>query len=315
MKQIQLVAYSAGIPAKNKNMEKPAILKNFVDGVNAVGDKAMLHDGLHLPTDVALIQGWVHLDGVNAPHLQVRKHVIEGQRKFNKRTITADSNLFLYKNTDNPHHYLRYSYDGIFPTTGEYCDDKIDPNRWKSLSQNIGLDVKPWRTKGEHIVVCLQRNGGWSMKGIDVQEWAISVVTELRRYTDRKIIIRAHPGDGKAKLYLNPNNPQYKLKGLLNIELSNNQKSFFEDLDNAWAVIGHNSSPAVGAAIEGIPVFLTDPNDSQAREVAHTDLSQIENTQEFDRQPWLERLSMFHWNFDELSSGECWTHMRQYVKI
>jgi hypothetical protein len=314
MKPLNVVAYTAGIPAKNKNPEKPLILQNFIEGVNKVGDRGMLHDGMHLPTDAGLLQGWTHIHGAMAPHLQVRKSVIEGQRKIKKRTITADSNLFLYKDTSNPKHYLRYSFDGIFPTTGEYCDNNIDPNRWNSLKRNIGLDIKPWRTTGDHIVICLQRNGGWSMKGTDVQDWAISVITELRKYTDRKIIIRAHPGDGKTKIYLNPNMPQYKLKGLDNVVLSNNQTPFVDDLRNAWAVIGHNSSPAVGAAIEGIPVFLTDPIDSQAREVAHTDLSTIENTKEFDRQSWLERLSMFHWNFEELRSGECWSHMRQYIK-
>ena len=313
MKPLQVVAYTGGIPLKNKNLEKPLILKYFIEGVNKVGDKGMLHDGMHLPTDVGLLQGWTHVDGQMAPHLQIRKSVIEGQKRIKKRVITADSNLFLYKDTSNPMHYLRYSFDGIFPTTGEYCDSIIDPNRWKSLSKNIGLDIKPWRTQGDHIVVCLQRNGGWSMKGIDVQDWAIDVITELRKYTDRKIIIRAHPGDGKTKIYLNPRMPQYKLKNLDNVELSNDQRSFFDDLNNAWAVVGHNSSPAVGAAIEGIPVFLTDPVNSQAREIAHTQLSDIENIQEFDRQPWLERLSMFHWNFDELQSGECWSHMKQFL--
>ena len=45
----------------------------------------------------------------------------------------------------------------------------------------------------------------------------------------------------------------------------------------------------------------------------HTDFSKIENPQQFDRQKWLERISMFHWNFDELSNGVAWKHMREYV--
>jgi hypothetical protein len=70
----------------------------------------------------------------------------------------------------------------------------------------------------------------------------------------------------------------------------------------------------VAAGIEGYPIFLTDPDRSQAAEIANTDLKLIEtpNT-EFDRQRWVERLSMFHWNFEELKSGECWSHMRNYI--
>ena len=81
----------------------------------------------------------------------------------------------------------------------------------------------------------------------------------------------------------------------------------------SWAVVNHNSSPAVGAAIEGYPIFVTDPARSQCREIANTDLSEIETPTLFDRQSWVERISMFHWNFEELKSGECWHHMRRYI--
>jgi hypothetical protein len=69
----------------------------------------------------------------------------------------------------------------------------------------------------------------------------------------------------------------------------------------------------VGAAIEGYPIFVTDYTKSQCREIANTDLSQIETPFLFYRQNWVERISMFHWNFEELKSGECWQHMRQYI--
>jgi hypothetical protein len=49
------------------------------------------------------------------------------------------------------------------------------------------------------------------------------------------------------------------------------------NLKHCWAAVAHNSSPTVGAAIEGIPVFVTDPARSQCRDIANTDLSQIEN--------------------------------------
>lgn len=315
MSKLSVIAYTGGIPAKNKNPEKPLILKNFIDGVNAVGDQGMLHEGMHLPSDVGLIQGWVHHQSPNAPHLLIRRRAIEGQMNRNKHIITADSNLFLYANPENPHHYLRYSFNGVFPQTGNYCDNNPDPARWQQISKDIGIRLKPWQTNGNHIVLCMQRNGGWSMQGLDTQEWAVRTVKELRKYTDRKIILRTHPGDGKAKFYLNRNNKEYKLREIeKDVQISMNSSTFMQDIKNAHAVVVHNSSPAVGAAIEGIPVFLTDPISSQASEVAHTDLSQIENVQEFDRQKWVERISMFHWNFEDLKSGKCWEHMRSYVK-
>ena len=40
---------------------------------------------------------------------------------------------------------------------------------------------------------------------------------------------------------------------------------------------------------------------------------EIENPKTFERQDWIERLSMSHWNFEELSSGQAWRHIRNYV--
>ena len=314
MKKINVIAYSAGIPAKNKNPEKPLILQNFIQGVNAVGDYGLLHDGMHLPSEVALLQGWVHQDSPNAPHLLVRKKVIDAQLKAGRSVITADSSLFLYKDTTNPHHYLRYSYNDVFPQTGNYCDNNPHPRRWENISKTIGIKPKPWRTHGNHILLCMQRNGGWSMQGLNNQQWVLDTVSELRKHTDRPIVVRTHPGDGKARFYLNPNNKEYMLQDISkDVSFSMDERSFIQDLSKAHAVVVHNSSPAVGAAIEGIPVFLTDPASSQAREVANTDLSKIESPDMFDRDPWLHRISMFHWNFDELKSGEAWRHMKQYV--
>jgi hypothetical protein len=88
-----------------------------------------------------------------------------------------------------------------------------------------------------------------------------------------------------------------------------------DDLNNAHAVITYNSSPGVAAAIEGIPVFVTDPEPqhSQALPVANVDLANIENPVMPDRDAWIQRLSMSHWSFDELSNGQCWAHIKTYV--
>jgi hypothetical protein len=229
-----------------------------------------------------------------------------------KYAVAVDSNLFLYANTTNPLHYLRYSFNGVFPNTGIYCDSVVDPTRWQKISNNLNLKLKDYRSSGDHILLCLQRNGGWSMGSVDVQDWAIKTIDTLRQYTDRPIVIRAHPGDKASQEYLDPNNPRCKIKFSKRVRLSTN-KNLVDDLHNCWAAINYNSSPVVGAAIEGVPIFVSDPAKSQCAEIANTDLSQIENPTLYDRQHWVERLSMFHWNFDELKSGECWTHMRSFI--
>lgn len=302
---MKVVSYYSSIPANNKNLEKEQILKNFSAGVKKCGDDVVEHYGNYLMSDVALIQGWVHEASGNSPHLNIRKQVINNQTLLGKTVITADSNLFLYAvgKENHPHHYLRYSANGVFPTTGKYFWDKVDPNRWMKISKDLNISLKDWRSKGDHILITTQRNGGWSMGGLDIVEWLNKTIRLLRKYTDRPIIIRAHPGDSKASIYLKNN--EWKISKNANL---------LDDLKNCWAVITYNSSPGVVAAIEGVPVFVTDPTPykSQAFDVANTILKTIEHPIMPDRQTWIEKISMSHWNFDELHSGEAWSHMRQY---
>jgi len=312
---MKFVVYQACLPPTNKNLEKNEILNRFPLGVAYLGlDDVIIHEQRNLiDADVAMMIGWVHEDSRDTPHLVFRRQIIEEQKRKNKKVLLADSNLFLYKDKSNPHHYLRYSYNGIFPNTGDYCDTDIDPSRWVSVSQHIGLSLKDYRSNGNHILLCLQRNGGWSMNGFDVVDWTAQTLRELRKYTDREIVIRAHPGDKGSKNYLSPNNLIKKIGMLKKVRLSKESVDLMGDLKDCWAVVNYNSSPTVAAAIEGYPVFVTDPDRSQSKEISNNDFSKIENPDLPDRQRWVERLAMFHWSFSEISNGTCWSHMRNYA--
>lgn len=299
---MKVVAYLSGVPSPHKNPNKIEVLTQFIKGVNLLGDNGILHKGQNLiECDLGIIQGWVHEGSPHTPHLNLRKKVSEN--KFNKNTLIIDSNLFNYVPDNKNLHYRRYSLNGIFPTTGTYFDNQVDPKKWQQIQKDMQISLKTWRKTGTHILVCCQRNGGWSMKGLPVTNWLDNTITTIQKYTDRPIVIRAHPGDKMAPTYLR----KYKLSKNINL---------LDDLKNAWAMVNYNSSPGVAAAIEGIPIFVTDPNPkfSQASPVANLNLQQIENPSIFDRQPWLEKLAMSHWNFIELSNGTAWKHMRNCMK-
>lgn len=301
------VAYYGGIPPKNNNPEKPLILDNFCQGVIAAGDTAIAHRGMNaIPCDVAFIQGFVHEHGKDASHLRLRREAAELQIKNGKRSLIVDSNLFLYADPGNTKTYLRYSFDGVFPTTGFYFNKDVDPNRWFKISKNLGLTLKPYRSIGNHILLCLQRHGGWSMRGLSAIDWLDNTIQEIRKYSDRTIIVRAHPGDKKIKDILKIKYP--------NTVLSEKER-LIDDLTNAWATVVYNSSPSVASIIEGVPVFVTDPHPEYAQtySVANTDLSLLENPNLIERQSWVEKISMCHWNFEEMRSGEAWSFIRQYI--
>ena len=303
MKSVRI--YYAGIPAKNTKSEKREVLRNFHLGVPN-NQSQEIEEFKYKPSHLAVIQGWVHERSGNAPHLAFRKRIIEEQRKHSGRTLAIDSNLFLYRDPKNVNQYLRFSLDDVFPTTGEYFWGSQDPERWQKIKQDLDIDLQPWRQDGEHILICLQRNGGWSMGSYDVMHWCLEIVAKIRRRTSRPILVRTHPGDKKAAGYIR-SAPQ-------GVEISRSS-SILNDLKNCWACVTYNSSPGVAAAIEGVPVFVTDknPKNSQAYAVANTDLEKIEQPETFDRQAWIEKISMSHYNFEDLRTGEAWKTIKEYL--
>lgn len=297
--------YYAGIPAKNQNKEKELVLKNFHLGVPDSQSKEIL-EAKWEPSDLAVLQGWVHANSGRTPHLMFRREVIQNQKRIGKHTLAIDSNLFLYRDPGNTKSYLRFSLDDVFPTTGNYFTDRVDPSRWQQIKTDLNFDLKPWRNKGKHVLICLQRNGGWSMGNLDVMQWCRQTIDTIRKYSDRPIVVRAHPGDKKSRNYLRLNYP--------NVTISN-KPSILDDLHKCWATVTYNSSPGVASAIEGIPVFVTDPTPqiSQAFDVANTDLSNIENPMMPERQLWIEKTSMSHYNFNDLKSGKAWAVIKEYI--
>ena len=171
------------------------------------------------------------------------------------------------------------------------------------------MDLAPWRQKGKHILICLQRPMGWSMRGLNLMEWLDNTFTQIRKYSDRPIKLRWHPGDWK-------NFPVGVDLSKFNAVMSPQERHITEDLRSCWAVVCHNSTPSSVAIIEGIPAFITDdPGYCQAGDVANTDLSKIETPNLPDREQWIRKLAQCHWSFDDVRSGRQWAHMRQWVKV
>ena len=95
---MKVVAYHSGIPPKNNSPEKPLILSNFIQGVVQLGDIGTNH---YQPTlqdcDLAVLQGFVHANSKNTPHLLFRRQVIDRQKLTKAHTLIVDSNLFLFQ--------------------------------------------------------------------------------------------------------------------------------------------------------------------------------------------------------------------------
>jgi len=301
---MKLAVYLSGVPRKSKNEFKRGILTRFAQGARLSGDEVFLIDHNEpVECDVAVLQGWIGMKA--GAHLEVRRRVIKQQRKQNKHTLVMDSNLFGFLEPSDFNRYLRYSLDDVFPVTGYYFDRDPDLTRWQKIKTNYEFAERDWTTAGNNILVTLQRNGGWSMGNMPVQQWLDSVLPRIRRHTDRPIVIRPHPGNLAIV-------PTINLPPVGKVSWST-QQDIREDLNRAWATVTYNSSPGVASVLWGVPTFITDPqpDKSQAYPLAITDLDRIESPYRPDRRDFYHKLSQCHWSSDELDSGESWRFMRQ----
>lgn len=145
-------------------------------------------------------------------------------------------------------------------------------DRWSRL----GIDLKPWREDGEHILVLPQRAFG--ARGVAMPEgWGDDVAARLRAVTDRPVIVRPHPGNVQPK-------PE-------------------PDWKNCWAAVTWASGAGIKAIVAGIPVFHELPRWIGAPAARHG-IEGIEAPFLGDRLPMLRRLAWAQWTVDEIADGE-----------
>lgn len=299
---MKIAVYLSAVPQRTKQEAKRQYLTDFAHGAKAAGDDVWLVDQhTVVDADVAVLQGWVGMK--QAPHLKLRSAVIKSQRRAGRHVLVMDSNLYGFLNTQDRDRYLRYSLNGIFPTTGYYFTRDVDPQRWESIKRNYNFHERPWRQDGRYVLVCLQRNGGWSMDGHGVIDWLQETIPQIRAATPRPILLRAHPSNQAIIGELKMRWPDIEVSAESDIR---------SDFDKAWAVVTYNSSPGVAGLLWGVPTWVTDPTPerSQAFPTAFTDLSRIDNHILPEREEFYHRIAQSHFNWDEVKSGEAWTFMR-----
>ena len=146
------------------------------------------------------------------------------------------------------------------------------PERFAAL----GVELKPWRTEGEHILVCPNRSFGVG-EAVMHPDWAERTAARLRKATARPVRIRAHPGNNAPR------------------------RSLSEDLKGCWAVVIWSSGAGVHALAAGVPVFV------EARFWVMKGAGAsgpVDAPVMPERLPHFERLAHAQWTCAEIESGE-----------
>jgi len=296
-----VVVYASSLPRVADRSRKTEVLEAFVAGAQAQGARVLLQRECQVvPARLAVILGWVGTK-IRGAHIQLRRDVIDHQRVSKNLIMPIDGSCFKF--VDDHSQFLRYSLDGVFYNRDRYANANSTASKWNQIQQVLGLQLQPWRAQGDHVLVCLQRDGGWSMKGTDMTAWTVNTVRRLRELTTRPIVIRAHP---KHRIDLSV------LSGLGAVRQSLHGTDLTQDLAGAWAAVFYNSSASVAAVLAGIPVFATD-DDCVAWRMANPDLAQIEDPKMPAREQWLYDLSAAHWTDAESRSGAIYRHFLDLI--
>ena len=162
----------------------------------------------------------------------------------------------------------------------------------------LGLQVKPWKYDGEHILIAGQHDKSLQWKDMPAMAtWVHDTITFIRAQTDRPIIFRPHP-----RCPLPAIEHDFKhVKRQEPLQIKGSYDDFDMQFNNIWATVSWSSNPAIHSIINGVPAF-TGPS-SLAFDVAEQNLRNIENPLYGDRTQWLNDYAHTEYTIEEISQG------------
>ena len=248
------------------------------------------------------------------------RHKYEYIRRSGKPWIVAESAVFRknMKQPPNPMAYHRYSWFSYFRDEGLYNNINCPSDRWNQIQRDQNIEIKDWRSKGEYVLLMLQRPGDSSLKNLlakygTYDNFLSNVIKDIRKHTARPIRIRMHP--------LRKDRQQAIIEklNLKDLTISDNTQGaglleggdgLQKDFDGARCVVGFNSNALTESVCEGIPTFSLCPS-SMAWECSNTDLKDINKPKFFDRDQWLANLGYCQWREDEIAQGAPYYHLME----
>jgi hypothetical protein len=163
------------------------------------------------------------------------------------------------------------------------------PNdRWQAL----GINLQP-RKFGKKIIIAAPDEKPCRYYGIDQDQWVQQTIEEIKKYTNRPIIVR-----------------QRAPKRVDRIATAPLQQVLTQDVH---ALVTFNSVAAVESILSGVPAFVLAPSHI-AQPVASTQLSQIENPYWADQDKlnaWCHSMAYGQYHVRELRDGTAFRMMQE----
>jgi hypothetical protein len=173
------------------------------------------------------------------------------------------------------------------------------------------VQLKPTKVNAAgHILICMQRDGGFAMKTLDPMTWLHDKIHQIRSVSSRQIYVRPHPGQYNMLDFAMYNSKQGKRQNVVILEPT--QSRLIDNLQGAHSAVFFNSSASVAAVCEGVPVFADDSS-CVAWAVANKDISKIETPETFAREQWIYDLASAHWSDEDARAGRVYQKFLPYL--
>jgi hypothetical protein len=178
--------------------------------------------------------------------------------------------------------------------------ENLDWDRPRKLGISLAINLN----RNPRILVAAQHSRSLQLTAIDNQEhWIIQQVNQVRKFTDRPIVIRPHP---RSALNLS------KLTSLKDISIEQPQR-----IDNTYdsynlvydchAIVNYNSGPGIQAALAGTRPIV---DKSSLAYPVSIDFAEIEKPYTKDRDRWLVEICHTEYTLKEIGSGTWLTRLQ-----
>ena len=187
------------------------------------------------------------------------------KRSFEVNKLTGQKNTSLpspnTKEFDSS--YFRISHNAFFNSgIGNYPSDRF-----------ARLNIKIKKRKRGSKILLVPPLEGFSARFYQVSNWLKNTIDEIKKYSDRKIIISNKFDIKKASDYFN----------------------------ETFCLVTYHSNTGIDAIINGIPCIFTNPQRQFSK------ISEIENPPYSEK--ILYNLAYAQWNIHEIRSGEAWSFL------
>lgn len=223
-------------------------------------------------------------------------HIIKEVQRKNKNLIYIDYGYFRGRAGRHSRNTWFRVHVNSFHAKNWYDWNKSRRTNYRKYDRLHLPRFKDWRTQGNHILVCPPTPA--VSEFFHQQQWLNKVMIDLKKYTNRPIIVRHKPRAVNVHW-----EGQMLLNSMTHTE-HQEEAPLIDQLQNCWAMVTFNSVTAIDGVLAGVPVFSG--TECITHLLGNTELSNIEQPVLNAQAPFLWSAAEFQYSKSELMSSAVW---------